>query len=208
MRYTVVREAVSGTLGIAVFGTMLGIVHAPIALAAGLAVVAYAGGRLLLRNERAIEREKADDEREAFVEKGLRQAEELKALAPQVPDVALRERVQHMGVRLVQICGELREHPEKAWDASSFIDLYLPRMVEVIRNYVRLATRPGVDLEGEEFREAVDTINGIADVLKDMHHKLFRDEVAQLGIASETLRRVLEISEPDLIQHRKRETDR
>lgn len=202
MNRTVVREAVSGTLGIAAFGITLA-AHAPLAVAGVLAVVAYGGGRLLFRDPEATRREKELEEREAFVEKGIAQGRVLVELAERVRDVALQERVRHMGERLVQICEEVREHPEKTWDASSFVDVYMPRVVSVVRDYVRLTSRPGVDLDGADLREAVDTINEIADILKDMHHRLFRDEVAQLGVASETLRRLLEISEPELTRNRK-----
>lgn len=203
MNRTVVREAVSGTLGIVVFGTLLGVAHAPLAVAGALAVVAYGGGRLLFHDPDASRREREEEERVAFIEKGMAQGRELVALAEYVRDVALRERVRHMGERFLQICEEVRGHPEKSWDVSSFVDIYMPRVVTVIRNYVRLTSRPGVDLDGDDLRQAVDTINEIADVLKEMHHRLFRDEVAQLGVASETLRRVLEISEPELTRYRK-----
>lgn len=200
MNQTLKRELASGTLGVLALGAVIGIAHAPLAVAGGFAIAAYVGGRLLFRGDDAVIRR--EEEHEALVAKGKAQAGEFIALASKIADPVLGERVRHLGERTRQIFEEIAECPEKAGDACSLTDVYLPRALEIVRRHIRLTGRKGIVLSAEDLREAEDLINVVADVLKDAHHKLFREEIAELSIQSETLRRVLEISEPDLMRNR------
>lgn len=200
MNQTAKRELASGTLGVLALGAMIGIAHAPLAVAGGFAIAAYVGGRLLFRGDDATIRR--EEEREALVAKGKAQADMFVKFASQLRDPVIGERVRHLGERTSEIFEEIEEHPEKAGDAYSLTDVYLPRALEIVRRHIRLSSRKGVVLSAEALEEFKLTVDVVADVLKDAHHKLFREEIAELSIQSETLRRVLEISEPDLMRNR------
>lgn len=197
------RELVSGILGIMTLGAAVGLMHAPLLIAGSCAVAAYVGGRLLLRGDDATDR--TEREREDMIARGRAQADAFLGLAPKIADRVLSERVRHMGERVAQILEEIEEHPEKADDAASFVDAYLPRSVEIVRAYVRLTSRKGVDLSGDELKAAEDSINLMADSLKAMHRKLFREEIARLDSNTEGLRQEMEICEPDIVQPKRTE---
>lgn len=205
MNQTTTRELVSGSLGILALGTMVGVAHAPLAVACGFALAAYVGGRLLLKGDDAAAQR--EDEQEALVSKGLAQGDELVRLARQIPDPILAERVKHMGERGRQMFEEIAENPRKTGDASSLADIYLPRMLTIVRGHIRLASNRGGVVSREELEETAKPINAFADFLKEEHRRMFREDIAELTIQSETLRDLLEIGAPSVTEYSRKKED-
>lgn len=137
---------------------------------------------------------------------GLGQAKRLHALWGSVPNDRLKERVQHLAARLTELFDEFRKKPESMGsvdDVRIFAIDILPKGVKAIEQYMDLAGKPGSD--PKMLGETIETVDFIADTVKDMYQEYLNNEQTKLSLANQMLRTRLEIQNPNLLLRRRKE---
>lgn len=193
------RDIISGAVAAAALGAVA-VVHAPVAIVGLVPVVVFVGLRFfVLDAPKAPEPEPQD----TTIEDGLAQARAFAELAPRIRNPRMRERVEHLSQRLTRILDKLRRDNRRDMNLSIFVRTYLPRTIEVVRDYIELSDEP--ELNQEVIERSEQTIDQVADALKELYVKLFDEQMLRLDVTNGTLKELLDTENPRRRFNRNRE---
>lgn len=175
-------------------GLLFGAAFSPVT-AVVLAAVAGGSAWFLARQLLPVDRRAGLDVGE-LLERGRGQADGFARLAKEIRDAELRRRVDHVATRLREMFAELERKPQKAGEAESFVEDFLPRALAMVEHYVSLSAR----IEGgdERLAAAAHTVNTIADAVRATHRRLFEDELVEFVAASRSLDEEIRLMHPTL----------
>ncbi|NBS41865.1 hypothetical protein EBS80_04390 [bacterium] len=182
------RDLFSGVATVAALGAVA-VVHAPVVVVGLVPLAVFVGCRFFL-----FDSPEPKEEKDTTIEDGLAQARAFAELAKQIRNPRMRERVEHVSERLTRIFERLRRQNRTSADASTFVQMYLPRALEIVRDYVDLANEPELDQASVEKTE--QAIDRIADALKELYVKLFDEQMLRLDVANATLEALMDMESP------------
>lgn len=118
------------------------------------------------------------------------QIERLDALAKRLRQLPLAERLNQIVGEARQILGLLEADPGDVSKARRFLSVYLEGALQVCERYENTALQHGVTALEENFTEVLDTI---ARVFAEQRERLLANDVLDLDVQIEVLKRRLEL---------------
>lgn len=193
------RQIVAAVLGsLAFLGLYLG---AAVVwwLALGLAVAVYGAALLLIGRRRPLEeirlaaRVSAADVTAAAeaLEDARRRLDRARSQAPE----ALRDTLRDMAAHVAAIRTAVIEDPSDYRAARSFIEVYLPMIVQSVEGYVRLAAQATAD-SADRLARLADQIRGFVPVMSRIRTACIENDLAGLELEVNVLSKTLGRREP------------
>lgn len=194
---TTAREIVSGGVGAAAFLGLLALGGVGFAISAGVGAVVYVGTRLATGESKKPQvnlpaPRSPPPSAASLFQSGRKQAQEFVECAKLITDTRVAERLQHVAHRLNQIFDVLERKNKGIEKMSSFVGVFLPRRLAIIRMYINLRTNFELnEAQEEKMRQYERDIDVHADELKEQYHRIVDDELNEFEEANRVLETIM-----------------